>query len=130
MIVKGSLYKDMDEIVDELMGLAETIRERNQKAGEYRETAIERLTAFIYRLSQSARDPAYLTIYRRTEEGIILEVRNIDPSAPLTEICSAHACCILISGTLSPVDSYRRLYFNDAPVATLAMPNSFPKETG
>ncbi len=128
MIVKGSLYKDMDEIVDELMGLAETIREKNQKSGEYRETAIERLTAFLYRLSQSARNPAYLTIYRRTDEGIILEVRNIDPSAPLTEICSAHACCILISGTLSPVDSYRRLYFNDAPVATLAMPNSFPKE--
>jgi DNA excision repair protein ERCC-2 len=128
MIVKGSLYKDMDEIVDELMGLSETIREKNQKAGEYRETAIERLTAFLYRLSQSARNPAYLTIYRRTDEGIILEVRNIDPSAPLTEICSAHACCILISGTLSPVESYRRLYFNDAPVATLALPNSFPKE--
>ena len=72
MIVKGSLWKDMDEIVDELMGLAETIRDRNQKAGEFRETAIERLTVFVYRLSQSAHNPAYLTIYKKTEEGIIL----------------------------------------------------------
>lgn len=128
MVVKGSLWKDMDDIVDELMGLAETIRDRNQKAGEFRETAIERLTVFLYRLSQSAHNPAYLTIYKKTEEGIILEVRNIDPSAPLTEICSAHACCILISGTLSPVECYRRLYFNNAKVSTLALPNSFPKE--
>jgi len=128
MIVKGSLWKNMDEIVDELMGLAETIRDKNQKAGEYRETAIERLTVFMFRLSQSSHDPAYLTIYKKTDEGIILEVRNIDPSAPLTEICSQHACCILISGTLSPVESYRRLYFNDAKVSTLALPNSFPKE--
>lgn len=128
MIVRGSLWKDMDEIVDELMGLAETIREKNQKAGEFRETAIERLTVFLFRLSQSAHDPAYLTVYKKTDDGIVLEVRNIDPSAPLTEICSQHACCILISGTFSPVESYRRLYFNDAKVSTLALPNSFPKE--
>jgi DNA excision repair protein ERCC-2 len=127
-IVRGSLWKDMGDIVDELMGLAETIRDRNQKAGEFRETAIERLTTFLYRLSQSSHNPAYLTIYKKTEEGIVLEVRNIDPSAPLSEICSTHACCIMISGTLSPVESFRRLYFNDAKVATLALPNSFPKE--
>jgi len=128
MIVKGSLWRDMDEIVAELMELAEAIRDRNQKSGDYRETAIERLTTFMFRLSQSARDPAYLTIYRKDETGITLQVRNIDPAASLSEICGEHACCIMISGTLSPVDSYRRLYFNDAPVATLALPNAFPKE--
>jgi len=128
MIVKGSLWKDMEEIVDELMGLAEAIRDRNQKAGDYRETAIERLTLFMFRLSQSARDPAYLTIYRKDENETTLQVRNIDPAASLTEICAAHACCIMISGTLSPVESYRRLYFNDAPVSTLTLPNSFPKK--
>ena len=48
-IVRGSLWKDMGDIVDELMGLAETIRDRNQKAGEFRETAIERLTVFMHR---------------------------------------------------------------------------------
>ena len=58
MIVRESLYKAMDEIVDDLIGIAETIREKNQKAGEFRETAIERLTEFLLRLSQSATDPA------------------------------------------------------------------------
>jgi DNA excision repair protein ERCC-2 len=126
MIVKGSLWKNMEEIVDELMGLAEAIRDRNQKAGDYRETAIERLTAFMFRLQQSARDPAYLTIYRKDENETMLEVRNIDPATSLSEICASHACCILISGTLSPVESYRRLYFNDGDVSTLTLPNSFP----
>ena len=69
MVVKGSLYKDMDEIVDDLMGLSETIREKNQKSGEYRETAIERLTDFLFRLSQSATDPAYLTVYHKEPAG-------------------------------------------------------------
>ena len=73
MVVRGSLYKDMDEIVDELMGLAETIREKNQKAGEFRETAIERLTVFLYRLSQSAHNPAFLTIYKKTRKGLSLK---------------------------------------------------------
>lgn len=128
MVVRGSLYKDMDEIVDELMGLSESIREKNQKAGEFRETAIERLTVFLFRLSQSSTDPGFLTVYRKEEAGVTLEVRNIDPSAPLREICSAHACCILISGTLSPVESFRKYYFGDAPVTTLSLPNAFPKE--
>ncbi|HXX55879.1 MAG TPA: ATP-dependent DNA helicase [Methanoregula sp.] len=128
MVVRESLYKDMDEIVDELMGLAESIREKNQKAGEYRETAIERLTVFLLRLSQSATDPAFLTVYRKEEAGVTLEVRNIDPSAPLREICSAHACCVLISGTLSPVENFRKYYFGDLPVTTLSLGNAFPKQ--
>ncbi|WAC04057.1 MAG: ATP-dependent DNA helicase [Methanoregula sp.] len=128
MVVKGSLYKDLEEIVDEVMGLAESVREKNQKTGDYRETAIERLTLFLLRLSQSAHDPAYLTIYRRDNEGITLEVRNIDPSAPLQEICSSHACCMLISGTLSPVQSYRRYYFGSLDVKTLILPNMFPEK--
>ena len=128
MIVRESLYKQMDEIVDDLMGLSESIREKNQKAGEFKETAIERLTEFLVRLSQSATDPAFLTIYRRGEGGITLEVRNIDPAASLSEVCSSHACCILISGTLSPVGSFSRYYFGDANVTTLSLPNAFPKE--
>ena len=128
MIVKESLYKAMDEIVDDLINIAESIREKNQKAGEFRETAIERLTEFLLRLSQSASDPAYLTVYRKGDAGITLEVRNIDPAASLTEVCAAHACAVMISGTLSPVESFRKLYFSDTPVVTLALPNAFPKE--
>ncbi len=128
MVVRESLYKNMDEIVDDLMVLAESIREKNLKSGEYRETAIERLAEFLFRLSQSATDPAYLTLYRKEAEGITLEVRSIDPSVSLQEICSSHACCILISGTLSPVESYARYYFGTAPVKTLALPNAFPRE--
>ena len=55
-----------------------------------------------------------------------LEVRNIDPSTKLQEIARAHACTVLISGTLSPIESYRRYYFGDLPVTAISLPNSFP----
>jgi DNA excision repair protein ERCC-2 len=128
MIIKESLYKEMDEIVDDLMGLAENVREKNIRGGEFRETAIERLTEFMVRLAHSSSDPAYLTVYRRDESGTALEVRNIDPAAALTEICGSHAACILISGTLSPVESFRKYYFGKTGVTTLVLPNAFPKE--
>ena len=128
MVTKESLYRDMDEIVDDLMGLSETIREKNIKGGEFRETAIERLTVFLLRLSNSSTDPAFLTLYRKEESGITLEVRSIDPAASLTEVCGSHACAILISGTLSPVESFRNYYFGRVPVTLLSLPNAFPKE--
>jgi DNA excision repair protein ERCC-2 len=128
MILRESLYKEMDEIVDDLMGLSETVREKNIKGGEFRETAIERLTEFMVRLAHSSTDPAFLTVYRRDESGITLEVRNIDPAASLSEVCGSHGCCILISGTLSPVESFRKFYFGKNQVTTLVLPNAFPKE--
>jgi DNA excision repair protein ERCC-2 len=128
MILRESLYKEMDEIVDDLMGLSETVREKNIKGGEFRETAIERLTEFMVRLAHSSTDPAFLTVYRRDENGISLEVRNIDPAASLSEVCGSHGCCILISGTLSPVESFRKFYFGNNPVTTLVLPNAFPQE--
>jgi DNA excision repair protein ERCC-2 len=127
MVIRGSFYKDMDEILDDLLGISDQVREKNQKAGEYRETAIERLTTFLFRLNESARNPAYLTVYRRQDEEIALEVRNIDPSASLQDICKSHSCSVLISGTLSPVESFRRYFFEDTEVATLTLTNAFPE---
>ncbi|BBL67738.1 hypothetical protein MchiMG62_09190 [Methanoculleus chikugoensis] len=129
MILSGTLYRNVEEIVDDLLKISEGIREKNMQAGEFRESAIERLTEFFYRIFRSAADPAYLTVYRKEEDGAVaLEVRNIDPSTKLQEIARAHACCVLISGTLSPIESYRRYYFGDLPVTTISLPNSFPPE--
>jgi len=129
LLLRESLYKEMDRVVDDLLAISEKTREKNKKAGEFRETAIERLTTFMYRIFRSAADPAFLTVYRRDEEeGVSLEVRNIDPSTKLQEIAQAHGCCVFISGSLSPVKSYCRYYFGDElPVTTISLPNSFPK---
>jgi DNA excision repair protein ERCC-2 len=128
MVVQGSLYANMSDIVDDMLAASDAVRERNLKAGEFRESAVERLTTFLYRIFLSAHDPAYLTVYRRDEEEVILEVRNIDPQAKILELARSHAATVLISGTLSPVDSFRRLCFGDERVATLTLPNAFPKE--
>ncbi|KUG19648.1 MAG: ATP-dependent DNA helicase [Methanomicrobiaceae archaeon] len=129
MIVRGSLYRDIEEIIEDLQSISERIREKNLQAGEFRKSALEGLCEFFYRIYRSSTDPAFLTVYHRDDEGAItLEVRNIDPGARLQEIASSHACCIMISGTLSPVESYRRFYFSDLMVATISLPNSFPRE--
>jgi DNA excision repair protein ERCC-2 len=128
MVVQGSLYANMEAIVDDMLTVSEAIRERNMKAGEFREGAVERLTTFLYRIFLSAHDPAYLTVYRRDDEEVILEVRNIDPQEKIRELARSHACTVLISGTLSPVESFRRLYFGDEKVSTLTLPNAFPRD--
>jgi len=128
IILRSSLYRDLSEIVEELMSISEKIRENNIRAGEFRETAIERLTGFMFRLEQSATDPAFLTVYRKEDDAIILEVRNIDPGSKMQEIGKSHHSCVLISGTLSPLESYRQYYFCDTPVTLCSLPNSFPRK--
>jgi DNA excision repair protein ERCC-2 len=128
MVIKGSLYRDLAGVVDDLMQIAEHIREKNMQAGEYTPTATEILTAFLLRLSCSASDPAFLTVYRLNGTDVLLEMRNIDPSDRLRDLAASHYCCILISGTLSPVESFRKYYFEDAPVSSCSLPNMFPKK--
>ncbi len=128
MIVKGSLYRSMDEIVEELMGISDRLREKNIQKGEYHESAIERLTLFLFRIAQSSTDKAYLTVFRKEEGEVTLEVRNIDPGGRMQDLAGSHHACIMISGTLSPVESYRRYYFGDMPVSTCTLPNVFPRE--
>jgi DNA excision repair protein ERCC-2 len=127
-LMQESLYRTLADLVEDLMAIAEIVREKNTKAGEFRETAIERLSEFLFRLSQSSTDPAYLTIFRKDGEAIALEVRNIDPAEKLQALAQEHACCVLISGTLSPVESYRKYYFGDIPAGTLSLPNAFPRD--
>ncbi|MDI9633098.1 MAG: ATP-dependent DNA helicase [Methanolinea sp.] len=128
MVVKGSLYTETTAIVDDLVEIARRIGERNMQDGEFRESATEKLARFLFSLSVSATDPSFLTLFQNEEGKVTLEVRCIDPGVRLREIACAHHACILISGTLSPVESYARLYFGDLPARTLSLPNAFPRE--
>lgn len=128
MVVKGSLYPDISGVVDDLEEISEKIREMNIRAGEFRETAVERLTRFLQKISLSYRESSYLTLFRREEGVVSLEVRSIDPGSSLQDIALSHHACLLISGTLSPVGSYAKYFFGDLPVRTLSLPNAFPKK--
>ncbi len=128
MVVRGSLYRDMAEVVEDLMKISEYIREKNMMAGEYSMSATEMLTAFLVRISCSSTDPGYLTVYRKEEQDIFLEVRSIDPSDRLRDLALSHHCTVLISGTLAPLESYQRYFFGDLPVTGCSLPNTFPKK--
>lgn len=128
LLIKGSFYTKLDDILDDLLSIKETLREASIQKAEYRETAIERLCEFLFRIYRSSSDPAFLTVYVKDGESVTLEVRNIDPADRLQEMVSMHAATILISGTLAPVNAYRRYYFGEMPVATMSLPNSFPQK--
>lgn len=128
LLIKGSLYTKLDDILDDLLAIKETLREASIQKAEYRETAIERLCEFLFRIYRSSSDPAFLTVYVKDGESVTLEVRNIDPANRLQEMVSQHSATVLISGTLAPVDAYKRYYFGQMPITTLSLPNAFPKE--
>jgi DNA excision repair protein ERCC-2 len=132
MILRESFYTTMEEVVDDFMDLAENIKEANNKRGDYRTSGIERLSNFLYRLHNSGTNPAYLTLFRKDNDNIYLEVRNIDPSPALSTLAREHFCSIYISGTLTPLSSYQQLYFrvlpSDYPIYTYSLPNHFPKK--
>ncbi|NLV25691.1 MAG: ATP-dependent DNA helicase [Methanomicrobiales archaeon] len=132
MILRESFYNTMEEVVDDLMDLAESIKEANSKRGDYRTTGIERLSAFLYRLHNSGSNPAYLTLFRKDNENIYLEVRNIDPSPALSTLARDHFCSVYISGTLTPLSSYQKLYFRtlpmNYPISLFSLPNHFPQK--
>ncbi|HJJ48156.1 MAG TPA: ATP-dependent DNA helicase [Methanocorpusculum sp.] len=127
-LIRGSLYKKPDDFMEDIIAIKEELHERSIQRGDYRETAIEKLAEFLIRMTRSSKDPAFLTVYTKDLESVALEVRNIDPSQRLQEIVSQHAACVLISGTLSPVEAYKKYYFGDLPVETLSLSNAFPRE--
>ena len=127
-LIRGSLYEKPESLLEDIIAIQEELCKQSIEKGDFRESAIEKLAEFLIRLYRSATNPAFLTVYTKDDESITLEVRNIDPAGRLQELTSKHSAAVLISGTLSPVDAYRRYYFEEMPVETLSLSNAFPKE--
>ncbi|HJJ55258.1 MAG TPA: ATP-dependent DNA helicase, partial [Methanocorpusculum sp.] len=128
ILIKGSLYEKPEALLEDIITVKEEVRQLSIENGDFKESAIEKLSEFLIRLYRSATDPAFLTVYTKDDETVTLEVRNIDPAGRMQELVSKHSAVVLISGTLSPVDAYRRYYFGEMPVETLLLTNAFPKE--
>ncbi|HJJ35862.1 MAG TPA: ATP-dependent DNA helicase [Methanocorpusculum sp.] len=128
ILIKGSLYEKPEALLEDIITVKEEVRQLSIENGDFKESAIEKLSEFLIRLYRSATNPAYLTVYTKDDETVTLEVRNIDPADRMQELVSKHSAVVLISGTLSPVDAYRRYYFGEMPVDTLSLANAFPKE--
>jgi DNA excision repair protein ERCC-2 len=131
IILKESFFTSIDEVVSELIGVAEVLAEKKQNAGDFRIGGFEQLSVFFEKISRALSNPAYLTIYRKEGDKITLHVRNIDPGAALSEIARCHYATIMVSGTFTPLQSYHQLYFSDMgdkSVTLLSLPNAFPRE--
>ncbi|MBQ0106382.1 MAG: ATP-dependent DNA helicase [Methanocorpusculum sp.] len=127
-LIRESLYAKPETLLEDIITVNDEIRRNSIERGDFRESAIEKLAEFLIRLYRSSTNPTYLTVYTKDDESVTLEVRNIDPSERLQELTSHHAATIMLSGTLSPVEAYKRYYFGVMPADTLSLSNAFPKE--
>jgi DNA excision repair protein ERCC-2 len=131
IILKESFFTSIDEVASELLSVAEALAEKKQKSGDYRIGGLELLSLFFEKISRSLKHSSYLTIYRKEGEKIVLHVRNIDPAPALSEIARYHYATIMVSGTLTPLESYRQLYLRELDtksISLLSLSNAFPKE--
>ncbi|MDH7594202.1 MAG: ATP-dependent DNA helicase [Methanomicrobiales archaeon] len=127
-LLRGTLYNDLQDPLEELLQLSEEVRDKKMESGDFRISGVERLTNFLYGVHRAYEDRSFMVLFQKEGEKIVLEVRNIDPGPRLAEIASLHGCCLLISGTFSPIEGFRRYYFPDAQVTTLVLPSIFPRE--
>lgn len=127
-LIRGSLYKSFDEVIEDLKHISDRVAEESIQRGDFKESAIEKVFVFLSAIGLALTSLSYLSLFRRSESEIILEVRKIDAADSLTETSKIHHSVLLISGTLSPVHDYRRLFFEDTPVIELSIPNMFPKD--
>lgn len=91
--------------------------------------SIKKLNAFMENLNQLKHISSYLpvfSIYNNSE--VVLEIRNIDPSEKIKQVANEYDCCLMVSGTLSPLETFSKYYFGAEEVVMHFVPNTFPKE--
>lgn len=120
---------DISTTIDVIDEIIEYLKSHVIEGFEYKDGALEKLYAFLQQMVQPDIYNSFIGVYIKNKFGVSLEIRNIDPSEMLNETLNMHHSSILISGTLSPVDMYKKYYFDKNPnIMTSVVPNSFPKK--
>ncbi len=84
---------------------------------------------FFKKMILAKTDISYFPIITRDmKSNVTLGIRNIYPSSTIKKVVHAHSCCIMISGTFSPLETFPRYYFASEKIVTHSVSNSFSKD--
>jgi len=132
-LVHSTKYNTIEDIMLDVIEIGTLIEIDYSKSNDYREPAISKLWQFLYRFNCIKTNSDYLPIYLKErksdlETEIKLKIRYIDPADILKDITDEHYATIFISGTLQPLEEYKKYYFRDKEIKLFSSPNVFPEK--
>jgi DNA excision repair protein ERCC-2 len=131
---KGEFCEDnystiYSKLRDDLNIISYEIEARKINSMDLTGNSIQRLQAFMENLERLKSISSFLPVYSIDDQADVkLEIRNIDPSEKIKQVANEYDCCLMVSGTLSPLDVFSQYYFGNEKVETYSVQNAFPKE--
>jgi DNA excision repair protein ERCC-2 len=131
---KGEFSEDnyskiYSKLKDDLNIISHEIEARKINSMDLRGNSIQRLQAFMENLERLRSISSFLPVYSVHDKSEVnLEIRNIDPSEKIKQVANEYDCCLMVSGTLSPLNVFNQYYFGNEKVITHSVPNAFPEE--
>jgi len=118
---------------DYLEEVGKTVRQSLLKHGKYPRSYIHRIGEFLAKWLETVDNPSFTHVLSKyvAKTGTAsarLEVVALDPSNVTTPVFSNVYCCIAVSGTLQPLDSFKKITGLPENTVQKAVPSPFPKE--
>jgi DNA excision repair protein ERCC-2 len=121
--------KVYSKLKNDLNIISHEIEARKINSMDLTGNSIQRLQAFMENLERLKSISSFLPVYSIDDKSEVnLEIRNIDPSEKIKQVANEYDCCLMVSGTLSPLEVFSKYYFGNEKVVTHSVPNAFTKE--
>jgi len=100
---------DISRFIDHYSPLVDVIKKRKAERGDPPLSYLNGLLQFLELLIKSRKD-RYIAVYRRSSWGVnTVEYRCMDPSLAIQPVVDAASGCIIMSGTISPLDLFAEI---------------------
>ena len=101
-----ALGSDLPSIVDHYAEAVDRVRTHKIQSGDPPRSYLNGVLAFLALVSRSSKDK-YVAVYHRDHRGTnTLEYRCLDPSLAIQPVVEEAEGCLVMSGTLSPLDLF------------------------
>ncbi len=101
-----ALGSDLPSILDHYAEAVDTVRAHKIQRGDLPRSYLSGVLAFLALVSRSNKDK-YVAVYHRDHRGTnTLEYRCLDPSLAIQPVVEEAEGCLVMSGTLSPLDLF------------------------
>ena len=114
--LEGSLGVDLNEFIDQHSPLVELIRLKKSQMGKPPVSYLNGLLSFFELLQTSVKEK-YVAVYTKNYYGApVIEYRCLDPSLALKPLVEEADGVLIMSGTLSPIETFSKIIGLEAAV--------------
>jgi Rad3-related DNA helicase len=107
--IELALGTDLSLVIDHYSPLVDYIRKNKMKKGNPPISYLNGFLSFLKLLQNSKKDK-YVAVYKRGYYGVnTVEYRCLDPSLAIEPVVNASSGCLIMSGTLSPLNLFAEI---------------------